>query len=65
MKRPPLELADIIAAVGHRLIDHPPAWFTWLHLKVLDAITVDGGAVLRIQYVAPQDTRRLLTIGAS
>jgi hypothetical protein len=38
MKRPLLELADIIAAAGHRLIDSPPAWFTWLHLKVLGAI---------------------------
>lgn len=37
MKRPLLELADIIAA-SHGLIDHPPAWFTWLHLKVLSAI---------------------------
>ena len=38
MARPLLELADIIAAAGHRLMDHPPAWFTWLHLKVLVAI---------------------------
>lgn len=38
MNRPLLELADIIAAAGHRLIDPPPAWFTWLHLKVLGAI---------------------------
>lgn len=37
MKRPLLELADIIAA-GHGFMDHPPAWFTWLHLKVLSAI---------------------------
>ena len=38
MTRPLLELADIIAAAGHRFRDHPPAWFTWLHLKVLVAI---------------------------
>ena len=38
MKGPLPELADIIAAAGHRLIDHPPAWCTWLHLKVLGAI---------------------------
>jgi hypothetical protein len=38
MKRPLLELADIVAAASHRLIDPPPAWFTWLHLKVLGAI---------------------------
>jgi len=38
MKRPLLELADIVAAAGHRFTDRPPAWFTWLHLKVLTAI---------------------------
>jgi hypothetical protein len=38
MTRPLLELADIIAAAGHRFMDHRPAWFTWLHLKVLVAI---------------------------
>src|SRR5580704_2230325 len=38
MKRPLPELADIIAAAGHRFMDRPPAWFTWLHLKVLVAI---------------------------
>jgi len=38
MKRPLLELADIIAAAGYRLMDRPPAWFTWLHLRVLVAI---------------------------
>src|ERR1019366_8687382 len=38
MKRPLLELADIVAAAGHRFMDRPPAWFTWLHLKVLVAI---------------------------
>jgi hypothetical protein len=38
MNRPLLELADIVAAAAHRFTDHPPAWFTWLHLKVLGAI---------------------------
>ena len=38
MKGPLLELADIIAAAGHRFMDRPPAWFTWMHLKVLVAI---------------------------
>ena len=38
MKGPLLELADIITAAGHRFIDRPPAWFTWMHLKVLVAI---------------------------
>ena len=38
MKGPRLELADIIAAAGSRFVDGAPAWFTWLHLKVLGAI---------------------------
>jgi hypothetical protein len=38
MKRPLLELADLINAAGDRFLDQPPAWFTWLHLKVLIAI---------------------------
>ena len=38
MKRPVLELADIVRAAGQRFIDQPPAWFTWLHLRVLVAI---------------------------
>lgn len=38
MDRPLLELADIVAAAAHRFTDHPPAWFTWLHRKVLTAI---------------------------
>src|SRR5947199_2752036 len=38
MKGPLLELADIITAAGHRFMDRPPTWFTWLHLKVLVAI---------------------------
>jgi putative transposase/transposase-like zinc-binding protein len=38
MNRPLLELADIVAAAAHRFTDHPPAWFNWLHLKVLVAI---------------------------
>jgi len=38
MKRPLLELADIIAATAHRFTDRPPAWFTWMHQKVLVAV---------------------------
>jgi hypothetical protein len=38
MNRPLLELADIVAAAGQRFMDRPPAWFTWLHLKILLAI---------------------------
>src|SRR5580658_8153508 len=38
MKRPLLELADITAAAAHRFTDRPPAWFTWMHRKVLVAV---------------------------
>src|SRR5277367_5137268 len=38
MTRPLLELAEIIASAGQRFMDRQPAWFTWLHLKVLVAI---------------------------
>ena len=38
MTRPLVELADLVGAAGHRFLDRPPAWFTWLHLKVLVAI---------------------------
>jgi predicted RNA-binding Zn-ribbon protein involved in translation (DUF1610 family) len=38
MGRPLLELADIVTAAAHRFTDRPPAWFTWMHLKVLVAI---------------------------
>ena len=42
MQRPPVELAEILRAAGHRLVDRPPAWFTWLHLKVLVATSALG-----------------------
>ncbi len=39
MDRPlPLELADVIRAASERLLERHPAWFNWLHLKVLRAI---------------------------
>jgi hypothetical protein len=38
MPRPLLEVADIMRAAGHRLIDRRPAWLTWLHVKVMLAI---------------------------
>jgi hypothetical protein len=38
MDRPLLELADIVTAAVHRFTDCPPAWFTWMHRKVLVAI---------------------------
>ncbi|HUD14741.1 MAG TPA: IS91 family transposase [Terracidiphilus sp.] len=33
-----MELADLVEAAGHRFLDRRPAWFTWLHLKILVAI---------------------------
>ncbi len=38
MTRPLLELADLVAAAGDRFLDRPPAWFTWLHQKLLLAV---------------------------
>ena len=38
MKRPPLEVADIICAVGRSFIDQNRSRLTGLHLKVLSAI---------------------------
>lgn len=38
MSRPLVELAEIISAAAHRFTDRPPAWFSWMHLKVLTAI---------------------------
>src|SRR4026207_612791 len=38
MQRPLLELAAIVGAAGHRFLDRPPAWFTWLHVQILVAI---------------------------
>ena len=38
MKRPPLEVADIIRAVGRSFIDQHRSSLTGLHLKVLSAI---------------------------
>jgi hypothetical protein len=38
MSRPLVELAEIVSAAAHRFTYRPPAWFTWMHLKVLSAI---------------------------
>lgn len=38
MKRPPLEVADVIRAVGKSFIDNNRSWLNRLHLKVLSAI---------------------------
>ena len=38
MPRPPVEVADMIRAAGGSFLGHRPKWFTWLHLKVLNAI---------------------------
>jgi hypothetical protein len=46
MKRPPLEVADIIRAQGSSFLEHDPGWFTWQHLKVFRAITCCRTAAL-------------------
>ena len=38
MPRPPIEVADVIRAAGETFFERSPKWFTWLHLKVLNAI---------------------------
>src|SRR5246127_3959265 len=38
MKRPPLEVADVIRAAGRDFIDRSRSWLNRLHLKVLTAI---------------------------
>ena len=38
MQRPPLEVADIIRAVGKKFIENNRDWITGLHLKVMKAI---------------------------
>ena len=38
MKRPPIEVADIIRAVGRSFIEKNRSWLTGLHLQVLSAI---------------------------
>jgi Putative transposase/Transposase zinc-binding domain len=46
MKRPPIEVADIIRAVGRSFIEKNRSWLTGLHLKVLSAIERCRTAVL-------------------
>ena len=38
MKRPPIEVADIIRAVGKSFIDKNQSWLNGLHLKVLSGV---------------------------
>jgi predicted Zn-ribbon and HTH transcriptional regulator len=38
MPRPPVEVADIVRAAGESFFESSRKWFTWLHLKVLNAI---------------------------
>ncbi len=38
MSRPPLEVADVIRAAPDSFFDRGRHWFSWLHLKVLNAI---------------------------
>src|SRR5882724_11850650 len=38
MPRPPIEVADVIRAASESFFERSQKWFTWLHLKVLNAI---------------------------
>jgi hypothetical protein len=38
MSRPPFEVADVIRAAPDSFFDRSRPWFSWLHLKVLNAI---------------------------
>jgi Putative transposase/Transposase zinc-binding domain len=38
MPRPPVEVADVIRAARESFFERSQKWFTWLHLKVLNAI---------------------------
>jgi hypothetical protein len=38
MPGPPIEVADVIRAAGESFFECSQKWFTWLHLKVLNAI---------------------------
>src|SRR6202140_309609 len=38
MPGPPVEVADVIRTAGESFYEHSQKWFTWLHLKVLNAI---------------------------
>jgi hypothetical protein len=38
MPLPPIEVADVIRAAGESFFERSQRWFTWLHLKVLNAI---------------------------
>src|SRR6266446_1524693 len=38
MPRPPIEVADVIRTAGESFFERSQRWFTWLHLKVLNAI---------------------------
>jgi len=46
MLRPPLEVADVIRAAGHFFVDRSRDWFSWRHLKVLNAILACRTAAL-------------------
>jgi hypothetical protein len=38
MPGPPVEVADVVRAAGESFYQQSRQWFTWLHLKVLNAI---------------------------
>jgi hypothetical protein len=46
MPRSPVEVADVIRAAGEGFYEQSRQWFTWLHLKVLNAILLCRTAAL-------------------
>ena len=46
MPRPPVEVADVIRTAGESFYEQSQQWFTWLHLKVLNAILLCRTAAL-------------------
>ena len=50
MPRPPVEVADVMRTAGESFFECSQRWFTWLHLKVWNAI-------LRCRYRRARRTR--------
>ncbi len=46
MPRPPFEVADVVRTAGESFFECRPKWFSWLHLKVLNAILLCRTAAL-------------------
>ena len=60
MPRPPIEVADVIRAAGESFFECSQNWFTWLHLKVLNAIQVGRTWTYEQAFVGGQHVRARL-----